>query len=96
MLLGVVYLVAALAGAAFVLAVGLYRYHSETGLFATLSLAAWAVLAFQADAVEVVTNSGSIVTRSEPTLQYLSLGLAIVSGLAVVGALSGKWPQDNP
>jgi hypothetical protein len=95
MLQGTVTLVAAIGTVAFVLAVGMYRWHEESGLFATLSMAAWAGLALQAGSITVVTETGATMTRAQPTLQYLSLGLALVSLLAVAGSVTGKWPQDT-
>lgn len=95
MLQGTVQLVAAVGGVAFILGLGMYRYHNEPGLFAAISLVAWSMLAFGGDAVTVVTDAGNTVTQAQPAIQYLALGLALVSALAVVGSLSGKWPTGE-
>lgn len=62
---------------------------SEPGVFAALSLGAWGMLALGADSITVI-QSGSTVTAAQPSLQYVSFGLALVSGLAVVGAFLGR------
>jgi hypothetical protein len=95
MLQSSVVLVAAIGLVSLVLTLGFHQLHNETGIFAALSLAAWGILAFQADAITVVTETGATLTRTEPTLQYLSLGLAAVSLLAVFGSLTGRWPQED-
>lgn len=97
MLASIAHLFAAIGGVSFIMGLGFYRYHNESGLFSAISLITFSMLAFAADSLTVVTNTGNIVTQSQPTLQYLSLGLAVVSALAVAGALTGKWPTgDNP
>lgn len=95
MLASTAQLFTAIGGVAFAFGVGLYRYHNESGLFAAISLITFAMLAFGADSIVVITETGNTVTQSQPTLQYLSLGLAVVSALAVAGSLTGKWPTGE-
>lgn len=94
MLASTAQLITAVGGVAFLMSVGLYRYHNESGLFGALSFVAWAFLAFGADSITTMSN-GAAVTRAQPTLQYLSFALALVSALAIAGAVSGKWPQET-
>lgn len=88
-------IVAALASVCLLLTFGLYRWHEEVELFAALSTVFWAVLAFASDNVVVVTNSGTTVTQSSVTMQYLSVGLALVSFIAIVVSWTGDWPANK-
>jgi len=80
-------ILAAIGGVAFMLTFS--NKASSPGVFAALSLGVWGMLALGADSVTVIQN-GSTVTAAQPSLQFVSFGLALVSGLAVVGAFLGN------
>lgn len=77
------YIVAAVGGVSFILGIQANN-DATTGIFASISLVAWAIVAIQAGSIELVTNTGETVTRSAPALGWLGLGLTVVSGLGVI------------
>lgn len=88
-------LTAAIGGVSLLFAIGLYRWHNEVELFAAIAFGAWAVLAFESDALVVLDQSGATHTFGSFSMQLLAVGLALVSGLALIGAFTGKWPVDD-
>lgn len=76
-------IVAVIAGVAFVLALHT-NAGSTTAVYSAISLIGWGIVAFEADNVVVVTETGTTVTQSAPSLQYLGLALAVVSALGVI------------
>lgn len=77
------YIVAAVGGVSFILGIQA-NSDATTGIFASISLVAWAIVAIQAGSIEIITDTGTTVTRSAPALGWLGLGLTVVSGLGVL------------
>ena len=75
-------------------AIGLYQWHQEVELFAAVSLACWAVLTFASDNVEVLDQTGTAHQFGSFAVQLLCVGLALVSLAAIVGAATGRWPEE--
>lgn len=84
MLVDVLYVLVAIAGVSFTIAV----IREEPGVFPAISLITWAILGFQADTITLITQSGTRITESAPTLQYVAIGLAIVSAIGVIDTLN--------
>lgn len=80
----------------FVFAIGLYRWHNEVEIFAAISFIAWSVLTVQSDTLVVLDETGATHTFGSGALQLLAAGLALVSLLALFGALTGRWPTEEP
>lgn len=64
--------------------------HGSEGMWALLSLISWGVLALRGGSVTVNTHADGLVVTGSPVLQVVALGFAIVSLVAVYGALSNK------
>jgi hypothetical protein len=86
---------AAVGGISLLFALGLYRLHDEVELFATVAFGAWAILAFASDNLVVLDQTGATHTFGSFAMQLLCAGLALVSALAVIGAVTGEWPADS-
>lgn len=88
MMLATLQIIAAIGGVAFVLGI-MADDANSIGVFAAVALVAWSIVALQAGNITVVTDTGATVTRAEPTLQWLGLGLAGVSTLGVLKGFTG-------
>lgn len=90
------YLVTAtVGGVSLLFALGLYRWHNEVELFSAIAFGAWAILTFESAAVTVRLGDGSTQVVSSFPMQLLCFGLALVSALAIVGAVTGRWPAED-
>lgn len=89
------YVTAAVGGVSLLFALGLYRFHDEVELFAAIAFGAWSVLAFASDNLVVADGTGGFEAFGSFAMQLLCAGLALVSALAVFGALTEKWPDDS-
>lgn len=82
------YIIAGIGGVSFVLGITASDT-AATGIFASIALVSWAIVAFQAGNITVVTDSGTQVTTAAPALQWLGLALAGVSALGVIKGFTG-------
>lgn len=62
---------------------------------ALLSSILSAFVAISASSITVITNSGEIVTRSEPVLGIYSFGLALIAFVLAVAITIAWLPTDN-
>ena len=62
---------------------------------AAMNVFIWLTVAFGALNVEIVTNSGEVVTMVEPAIMALALTNAAVSLPVAYLAAVGKWQQDS-
>ncbi len=88
------FLVAALGSVSLLFTIGLYRWHSEVELFGAISLFCWSILILASSNL-VVVDGGQEFSYGSFSVQLLSLGLAIISLLAIFGSLTGKWPPGE-
>ena len=81
-------IIATVGSVSLLFALGLYRWHNEVELFAVVALMSWSILAFASDALLVVDNGIEYEFGSFP-MQLFSVGLALVSLLALIGVRAG-------
>lgn len=88
-------IIAATGGVSLLFALGLYQWHQEVELFAAISALCWGVLTFTSDNLIVLTDSGATETFESFPMQLVAAGLTLISVLAVLGAVTGRWPADS-
>ena len=76
-------------------ALGLNRWHEDIEVFATIALLAWGVLAYRADTISVVTQTGETVTAGAPEVAWFAGAMFLLSLFALIGAATGRWPVES-
>lgn len=80
-------------------AIGGYRWHDESDLFALISAGCWIFLTLLGDGMVTVTDSGTLVEVSTSLgVRLFYVGLVVVSAFVLIGKWTGKWPaktRDN-
>lgn len=88
-------LLATIGGVSLVLAMAGYRYHNEEEVFAAIGFVAWTVVALASDTIVTMDETGATHTFGSDTMQWVAGLLALVSAIAAIGKLTGKWPDNG-